>query len=45
VLEIKCYEWVGKKGDARGFVVDDLVVGVLGRGGKDDVEREGRGEL
>jgi hypothetical protein len=45
VLEIRCYEWVGKRGERRGFVVDDLVVGGLGREGEDDVEREGRVEL
>lgn len=45
VLEIRCYEWVGKKGERRGFVVDDLVVGVLDPGWEDDVEREGMVEL
>ncbi len=33
-LEIKCYEWVGKKGDKRGFLIDDLVVGILDREGE-----------
>ncbi len=45
VLEIRCYEWVGKKGDKRRFVVDDLVVGFLAPGGEDGVGREGKEEL
>lgn len=45
VLEIRRYEWVGKKGETRGFVVDDLVVGVLDQGGEEGVDMQRREEL